>query len=172
MKKWFLLCIAGLMVFTLFSCDTINKVVSGAERVEKTAAKAGPVDFKSGEVLCSTHECDTITDCSFKAAKILTKPSAATQNQAEVLFTDGKQKWVQYVVPSHKPSEVELQVGKWVLYMPYESHHEKVDVDNYRKTTWKLGRITSTDELFKDMVEIKGDLRYVKWIRVPDEPIE
>jgi hypothetical protein len=37
---------------------------------------------------------------------------------------------------------------------------------------WKFGRVTSTDEFFKDMVEINGKPKYINWVRVPNEPID
>jgi hypothetical protein len=60
-------------------------------------------------------------------------------------------------------------VGK-VLFAPVW-HRDAKDIsdEDYRKGLWKLGRVTSVDELFKDIVEVNGEKYYWKWLRVPDK---
>ncbi|MFO7781322.1 MAG: hypothetical protein R6W94_06800 [Spirochaetia bacterium] len=159
-------------------CETMDSVADGAgtvkgvaDRAGSVSAKAGTVDFRSGEQLCSYTERDTVTANSYKAAKIITPPSEATQNQAEVLFADGDKMWTRFVLRTHKPSKAELSVGDMVLYMPHFSDDEEVTAEHYRKQRWEFGRVTSTDELFKDMVEVDGEPLRIKWLRVPDESV-
>jgi hypothetical protein len=173
--------IAALIVALLIlasGCETMDTVMDGAdtvkgvtERAGSVSATAGAVDFRSGEQLCSYTDRDTLTANNYKAAKIITPPSEATQQQAEVLFADGDQMWTRFVLRTHKPSKAELSVGDMVLYMPYYSDHEEVNEDDYRGSHWTFGRITSTDEMFKDMVEVGGEPVLIKWIRVTDEPV-
>ena len=47
-----------------------------------------------------------------------------------------------------------------------------MDEDRYRKQAWYLGRISSVDELFKDVVEVNGKKMQIQWIRIPEIPVE
>ncbi len=173
--------ITALIVVLLLlaaGCETMDSVVDGAgtvkgvaDRAGSVSAKAGTVDFRSGEQLCSYTDGDTVTGNSYRAAKIITPPSDATQNQAEVLFADGDKMWTRFVLRTHKPSKAEVSVGDMVLYMPHFSDDEEVTEENYRKQRWEFGRVTSTDELFKDMVEVDGEPQRIKWLRVSDESV-
>lgn len=161
-------------------CETMDSVVEGANAVKGATdravaaqpTRAGGVNLRSDEMLCSYTDNDPVTENSFKAAKILTPASSSTQNQAEALFADGDKMWTRHALATHKPSEAELRVGEMVLYMPHYSDDEEVSVEVYRDTRWVFGRITSTEALFKEMVEVNGEELYVKWIRVPDEGVE
>ncbi|MDY7029550.1 MAG: hypothetical protein SVR04_14770 [Spirochaetota bacterium] len=187
MNKSIILVLVVLASLALFSCSTLDDVMEGMETVEKISSKAPSggsssameagtsmkgVDFRKGEVLSSWFENKSIVDNEYMPAKVMTPASDATQGQAEVLFASGEKKWVQLTVPSHKANKNELQLGQMVLFLYDYSYHEEMTEDNYRKHRWQFGRITSTDELFKGMVEIDGRSYYVKWIRVPDEPVE
>jgi len=154
------------------SVDVLNKSAQNLKSLQSGGAAGGAVDFRQGEVLSSNSEGSSMTDPEYKVAAVLTAPSAATKNQAEVLFASGDKKWVTYTVPSHKASENELKLADYVLFMPYYSDDETVSQESYRSSGWRFGRITSLDELFKGMVEIEGEPNYVKWIRVPDVPVE
>lgn len=170
--------LACLLIF--LGCETMDSVMEGANVVKGATDRAvaaqptgaGGVDLRSDEMLCSHTDKDPVTENSFKAAKILTPPSSSTQNQAEVLFADGYKMWTRYALATHKASEAELRVGEMVLYIPHYSDDEEVSVEAYRDMSWVFGRITSTEALFKDMVEVNGSELYVKWIRVPDVAVE
>ena len=171
------LVLGALLLLT--SCESLDSVMKGADtvrsvssRTSSTAAKAEPVDLRSGEMLCAYTDRPSIEDNNYKAAKIITPASDSTNNQAEVLFANGDQVWTGFVIASHKASKSELTVGTLALYMPYYSDDEKVSAEEYRSNPWKFGRVTSTDEFFKDMVEINGKPKYIKWVRVPDEPVK
>jgi len=187
MNKTILLVLVVLVSLGLYSCSTLDDVMEGMETVEKISSKAPSggsssvmdagtsmkgVDFRKGEVLSSKTEYSNPVENRYAAAKVITPASASTQGQAEVLFANGDKKWVQITIPSHKADKNELRVGQMVLFLYYDSKKEDVSEDSYRKSEWYFGRITSTDELFKGMVEIGGDSYYVKWIRVPNEPME
>ena len=169
--------IIGLLLLAV-GCETMDSVADGAgtvkgiaDRAGSVSAKAGTVDFKSGEQLCSRTDRDNLVENEYKAAKILTPPSEATQNQAEVLFADGERTWTRFVLETHKPSKAELSVGDQVLYMSAYSDNEEVSQDSYRGVRWEFGTVTSIDDLFKDMVEVNGDTVYVKWLRVTDQTV-
>ncbi|MFQ3619381.1 MAG: hypothetical protein SNJ78_00410 [Spirochaetales bacterium] len=135
--------------------------------VVKPAPVAVGVDFRDGEVLCATGADPYSLD--FYTARVLTQASATTKNQAEVVFVrDGRKEWVNYVIPSRKATKQDLQVGK-VLFVPVWHREDKeINEEDYRKGLWRLGRVTSTDELFKDLVEVKGEKYYWQYVRVPD----
>jgi hypothetical protein len=178
MAKTAIIFLALALLVLATACETMDSVMEGADTVKgvtdragSVSAKAGAVDFKAGEQLCAYTDRDSAVDNNFRAAKILTEPSDGTQNQAEVLFTNGDRKWTRFVLRTHKPSKSELTVGTLVLYMPYYSDDEDVRVEAYRDSDWRFGTVTSTDDLFKDMVEVDGDPAYVKWLRIPDEPV-
>lgn len=130
-------------------------------------------DLKSDEILAGGEGGQNMMDVRYYVGKVMTAASAQTKNQAEVLFVnDGSKNWVEYTIPSHKASKDELQVGMIVLFPTGWSGYKEMDADNYRKNGWDLGRITSTDEMFKDLVEVAGDKYGWKIVRVPDIPIK
>ncbi len=167
--KWGAIVLLFLGFFV--SCATVSSKLPGVSLPSgvgiKPQAVIGGVDFRDGEVLCASG-----TDPNqehFYAARVLTQPSSATKNQAEVVYLrDGKKEWVNFVFPSRKATKQDLVVGK-VLFVP-AWHREDKDIsdEEYRKGLWKLGRVTSTDELFKDIVEVNGEKYYWQWLRVPD----
>lgn len=174
---------AFLSVVLLISCESMDSVMEGADRVtgaanrttsmsSKAPSAPGEVDLRSDEMLCSYTDEDSVVHNSFRAAKVLTPPTAQTQNQAEVLFADGDKMWSRHALETHKPSKQEISVGELALYMPNFSDDEEVSVERYREQRWVFGRVTSTDPLFKQMVEVDGEELYLKWLRVPDEPVE
>lgn len=179
MRKIFFIVTALALLFIFSGCETMDTVFKGAEVVgeikDKTPAKATPVtglDFKKGEVLCSYYEGKSLVDNTYYTAKILTSASAATKNQAEVIFVDsGKKAWSQFVVPSHKASEKEMELGMLVLFHVW-ANNDNMSADNYRKQYWAFGRISSTDELFKGKVEVNGKSMFVKWLRISNQPVE
>ena len=182
MKKVSLM-IMALAVLAMISCksmDTMDYVnlagqlknnsnVSGSDSVVSNAV-SGPVDFKSGEVLCS-HGDGSMTEASYYVARVLTPASPATKNQAKVVFLDGQTQWINYIIASHRATKAELAVGKWAFYSGV-SGWDKVEQDSYRKAHYGLGRVTSTDELFKNVVEVDGRKCFVNWIRIPNIAIE
>jgi hypothetical protein len=175
MKQFYAFFICVSLFLSILSCKTLEKVdvagIAGRIPTESvTTAVSGGVDFKSGEVLCARYD-RSMTDNTYNVAKILTQASPATKNQAQALFLDGKENWTSYVIPSHKASKSELQLSKYVLFHSY-AMHEEISQEDYRKANWYLGRITSTDELFKDIIEIKGHKYRVKWIRIPETVVK
>ncbi len=179
MRKGIIILTVLALLFIFNGCATMDSVLRGAEAVgsitNAAPGKATPVtgiDFKVDEVLCSSKEGKSLVDNTYYTARILTPASAATKNQAEVLFVgSGKKAWSQFVIPSHKADEKELQLGMLVLYH-VSAVSDNMDADYYRKYYWYVGRISSTDELFKGKVEVNGKSMFVKWLRVSDQPVE
>ena len=100
MKKYGLLLSVLVVLLALAACETLDSVVEGANTVGGIGSKvsgggsgggvvAGTVDFRSGEMLASPDDKGTVFDCAFGVGKVMTPASAATKNQAEVLFVDG-----------------------------------------------------------------------------------
>jgi len=170
MKAFYVFLIALAVV--LAGCSTVTGVVSKA--VGGGAAKAVQAevaDFKADELLCGNG--DTMMETSFYLAKITKSASEATKNQAEVLYVrDGSKEWVVYALKSHKAKKDELAVDAVVLFPDGWAEYESMTAEEYRKARWKLGRITSTDDLFKGIVEVSGQNFYTQLLRVPDGPIE
>jgi hypothetical protein len=50
--------------------------------------------------------------------------------------------------------------------------HDEISADAYRKDSWVLGNVTSTEELFKGNVEVSGEEYCTKYVRVPTDPIK
>jgi len=179
MRKVFLLIIALALLFILSGCATMDTVLKGAEVVgditDKAPAKGstvGGIDFKKDEVLCSYREGTNLLDNSYYVAKIMTAASAATKNQAEVIFVDsGKKACSEFVIPSHKADKNEMKLGAVVLRHEW-ANSDNIDSEPYRKRRWRFGRISSIDELFKGKVEVAGNSVFVKWLRMPDKPVE
>lgn len=175
MKKLFII-IAIFSLFANVTCSTIEGFVSDTDNLKGLASNIpattsiGGVDFKSGEVLCGWYENTSLMNNSYYAAKILTPATPSTKNQAEVLFVKGETKWTKFVLPSHKANKSELSLNKIILYHG-SGYRKDMDQNLYRKGSWRLGRITSTDELFKDIVEIKGKKYNLKWIRITNRPL-
>lgn len=122
------------------------------------------IDFKPGELL-ATMDGDR-KEATYYVCKVLTPASAATKNQAEVVFIqDGKKGWANFLTSSHKADKSELAVGKDVLFAWYFQGWESVDLDSYRKTGWSIGTVTSLDFLYKGQVEVNGNLYILDAVR-------
>jgi hypothetical protein len=159
-------------VAMLVSCSTVSDLVSG--QISGGAAKAvsaETADFKADELLCGNG--DTMMETRYMLAKITTPASAATKNQAEVLYVrDGSKEWVVYGIKSHKARKDELKIDTVVFYPGGWAEYDSIGGEDYRKATWMLGRITSTDEMFKNIVEVNGQKYYVLMLRIPDQSVE
>ena len=173
MKKLFFL-ILGFSLL-LSACETLDNLEQGVSTISTTVSKGaaaggttpqGAIDFRKGEVLCSVSGDKEKSEARYLPAVILTPPSSSTQNQAEVLYPDGKKDWTYIVLQSRKAQESDLSLGGEVLYMYYQSDDEDMTQEKYRNNQWSFGTITSADELFKGVVEIDGRPMLVKWIRV------
>lgn len=136
------------------------------------ASSAATMDFKKDEVLCLYGDDDPVNG-QYHLARVLTPASPATKNQAEVVYVeDGKKAWSARVLSSRKAEKMDFEIGSTVLYPSGWSGYEKMDQDQYRFTTWNIGRVTNNDELFKGMVEVGGQKYGVKILRVATVAIE
>ncbi|HOV63274.1 MAG TPA: hypothetical protein PLG43_05260 [Spirochaetia bacterium] len=182
MKKG--LCISSVVVLILIlgSCagmveSAVKSAIPGTgggvvAQAVTSGASSAVLEFQSGEILCSYGE-GSMMDTDYYVAKVLTQASAATKNQAEVVYVaDGKKMWVNYVVPSRKATKADFAVGNIVFYSPYFINADKIDLDEYRKSRWDLGTITSVEELYKNKVEVNGDPATIDFLRVPEIPIQ
>lgn len=161
-------------VATFFSCAEVKKIdiTSLTTAFPTTGTLIGGGGFKKGEGLCGYYEDRGLLDNTYYVAKVVTAASSQTKNQAEALFVhNGKKKWTKFVIPSHKAKKNELKLGM-IVFRHTWAGGEDISAESYRKQNWYLGRISSTDELFKGVVEVKGKKSYVKWLRVPDQRIE
>ncbi len=179
MKKY-VFAAAGAALAALFAgCSSLpvdpSALMNAGSAVSTAAQKAEGKEFKSGEVLCANGTENDAQDMSYGVAKVMTAASAATKNQAEVLFvSNGKKEWTTFVVPSHKAAKAELAVGKLVFRLRGWDNYEEKDVsaEQYRQSTWTLGTITSLDEMFKNFVEIDGEKYDWRLVRIPEISLE
>jgi len=170
MKRRAILLLCGAIVLGLVACSSLPSGVLG-DAVSKTV-ESGTLDFQSGEVLCAV-ESGTQMETSYALAKILTPASDKTNNESEVVFVkDGSKGWSRWVVPSRRAEKADFKVGSVVLFIPGWSGFETMSLEEYRGVSWKLGRVTSTDQLFKNLVEVSGQEFGVKILRVPTVPVE
>lgn len=179
MKKFLVVVATVAAIISVAGCSSLpldaSSLMNAGSAVTTVAQKAEAKDFKSGEVLCSIGTDEDPTDMHFAVAKVMTPASDATKNQAEVLWIDGgKKEWSSFVVPSHKAQKAELTIGKLVFHLNGWSEYEEknVSAENYRQSHWKLGRVTSLDEMFKNFVEIDGTKYDWRLVRIADIPLE
>jgi hypothetical protein len=180
MKKFGVFVGVLVVLLALGACETLDSVVGGANTVGAIAGKAsgggggatamGGIDIRSGEMVCSYDERDTVFDSTFRVGTVMTAATPATKNQAEVLFANGEKRWSSWVLETHKASKEELKIGEQILYHNYYSY-ESIDQDEYRQGYFRWGTITNTDELFKGIVEVNGQDMQVNWCRLPDQPL-
>lgn len=167
----FVVLVAALV---LASCSSLGNVVSGSlAGGESSVASAAPaiVDFQSGEVLCSTGT--VMMEGEYALAKVLQPASPSTKNQAEVVFIkDGSKSWVNFVVNSRKATKADFTIGATVFYLAGWQSWDDISSDHYRKEAWYLGNVTSTEDLFKNRVEVGGASYNINYLRVPTEPIK
>lgn len=172
MKKMMVLVFAAAI---FASCSTVSSLVPGGvslpsavSGVQSSGALKGAVDFRDGEVLCAAgtdpyHE-------TYYVARVLTQASAATKNQAEVVYVNnGRKEWVNFIIPSVKAGKDSFSVGKVVLVPFHRQQQKDIDADDYRKTEWGLGRVTSLDEMFKDIIEVDGHKYFWQFVRIPNK---
>ncbi len=179
MKKFLFVAAAAAVALIVAGCSSLPVdavgLMNAGSAVTAVAQQAEGKDFKSGEVLCADGTKNDPTDMFYKVSKVLTPASAATKNQAEVLFvTNGNKAWSTYVVPSHKAAKAELAVGKLVFHLRgWQGYEEKsVSAEDYRQSDWVLGTVTSLDEMFKNFVEIDGDKYDWRLVRIAEIPLE
>ncbi len=178
MKKIIFLEAAIIAAAACFSCQTLKNAdisslasnIQSSNTTSTIGSGLGSIDFKSGEVLCSWGD-DSMKDSEYYVAKVITPDSPATKNQAEVLFLDGKQKWINYVIPSHKATKAELTIGANAFHAGV-SEWEECNQDQYRKAGWWLGKVTAVDEMFKGIVEISGRKCHWERVRIPEAIIK
>jgi hypothetical protein len=133
------------------------------------AATAFGQDFKQGEVLCAAGE--SASGQTFRVAKVLKPASDQTKNQAQVLYvSDGSKDWADFVVPTHPARKGELVEGAVVLYPSGWAEYDTMTANDYRSSGWKIGHVTSLDEMFKNLVEVDGEKYLWKFLRIPDNP--
>jgi len=133
------------------------------------AAAAFGQDFKQGEVLCAAGQ--SASEQTFHVAKVLKAASGQTKNQAQVLYvSDGAKEWVDFVVPSHPARKGDLAEGAIVFYPSGWAEYDTMTVNDYRSTGWRIGHVTSLDEMFKNLVEVDGEKYFWKFLRIPDDP--
>ena len=165
-----------LTILLAVGCSTIEDLVGGmspgaVSGAMSGGAASGAIDFKADEILAAANESNLI-DNIFYVAKVLTSGSESTKNQSEVLFVgNGEKQWSIATIPSHKASKDELTLDRVVFYSDFSTYEELTE-DRYRKRAWRLGRISSVDELFKDVLEVNGTKMFVKWMRIPEASVE
>jgi hypothetical protein len=166
----FVVLVAALV---LASCSSVaDAVLGGSLAGGGSSVASAAVDFQSGEVLCSTGT--VMMEGDYALAKVLTPASPSTKNQAEVVFiNDGSKSWVNFVVNSRKATKGDFTIGATVFYLAgWQSWDDGITSDKYRKEAWYLANVTSTEELFKNRVEVGGVSYNIKYLRVPTDPIK
>ncbi len=160
----------GVLVILFSGCETIRRFTGIGPSI---STQALTIDFRPGEQLVSTRDSDSIANDSFRAARIMTAPSDATQGQAEVILANGTRRWSRHVLESRKATPADLYVGRMVLYMRWSNYsNDRMTQDTYRNSDWNFGRVTSVDQLFRGRVEVAGRDLNVNWVRVTDALVE
>jgi len=117
-------------------------------------------------------------------AKILTQASDKTKGEYEVIslvgsldVAEGAKHWTKNVIlKSHPAKKDEIKPGMVVLYMGGDPCKE--DLEELKRAKWETGVILNTDELYKDVVEIRGCggyrriyKKHLSQLRIIDDPI-
>jgi hypothetical protein len=127
-------------------------------------------DFKKGEILCAVRSDDPFGS-GYYLAKVLKPATDATKGQSQMLYIgNGAKDWAHFVIASHPARKEELLVGAPAFCLVGMGENPDIGLDEYRKSEWALGHITSTDDLFKNLVEIDGNNYSVRIIRMADDP--
>ena len=124
------------------------------------------VDLRGKEVLCAVTNEPKLSDNVFAAATVKTSASEKTGNQAQVVFYNGFTGYTSLVLPTHRAGAEELQIGDTVLFN--EMFYQPITESRYRFSRWYVGRVTSTQQAFKGIVEVNGVDVSIAWIRVQD----
>jgi hypothetical protein len=164
MKKLVLFLCAGAML-ALAGCAGVPLPDLGSavsRNVDTVAA-----DFSSDEILSAAGE-GSMMEGRYHLAKVITPASSATKNQSQVLLvSDGSKSWVDWIIPSRKAEKADFTIGAVLFYPEGWAGFPNISGAEYRANNWRLGRVTSTDDLFKNIVEIAGESYAVKMIRKP-----
>lgn len=166
-----------------FACST--KKSETASSVEKLEAKTSDY-LGAGTVLAGVMwEDGGFSELRYYPAKILTPASSKTKEEYQVKtvigdfdIAKGEERWTENVISKSHPAEKnELKEGMIVLYT------QKPKKEGLENARWNRGIVSSTDELYKDVVQIKfvyhldksdeGDRTFsvpVDQIRIIDKP--
>ena len=141
------------------------KFLSFTVMIMLLGATAFAQDFKKDEVLCRSDE------GYFFVGKVLKPASSATNDQLQVLaVADGSTSWIDMIMPSHKAKKEEIVEGAWAIYPQGYADWDSIKADDYRRVNWRVGHITSIQEMFKNFAEIDGGRYNWKLVRIPDDP--
>jgi len=168
-----------IIILTVFSCSTIKEQIKLPEAAQKIKPKEN--DYLEKDVVLARFIWEDFYEASFFPAKILTEASEKTKDEYEVVsltgspdVSEGATIWTKDVIlESHPAKEEELKVGIVILYTGDETAKNDEDLKNSR---WNRGVILNIDELYKEIVSIKGGIYrtaydiHIRNIRISDVP--
>jgi len=174
----------GLFVLAINGCGTVKKYVEVPVKVPKITPKGGDY-LEKGVVLAGVlWESDGFYSAKITPVKIITQASVASKGEYEVMLltgspdiTKGAKHWTKNVIlKSHPAKKDELKPGMVILYTGGDPCKE--DWEELKGASWGTGVIMNTDELYKDIVELKqcGGYRriykrHLSQLRISDDPV-
>lgn len=185
------LLMALVILLTIYNCSSVKEQIKGQikipieiPKVEKTVPKTG--DYLAKDVVLAgvLWEDDGFYSAKITPVKIITQASVASKDEYEVILltgspdiTEGSKHWTKNVIlKSHPAKKDELKPGMVILYTGGDPCKE--DWEELKGASWGTGVILNTDELYKDIVELKecGGYRtiykrHLSQLRFIDDPL-
>ncbi len=175
---------AALLILAITNCGADKEEVKVPESVPETEPAVADY-LGEGVVLAGAiWEDDGFYSATIFPAKIITQASVAGKGEYEVMLlsgspdvTKGSKHWTKNVIlKSHPAKKDELKSGMVILYTGGDPCKE--DWEELKVARWSTGVILNTDELHKDIVELKqcGGYRsiykrHLSQLRISDDPV-
>jgi hypothetical protein len=148
-------------------CGTVKQyvdvpVMAPEVKPAQTIKNAG--DYLGKDVVLARFMWEDFYEAQFFPARIITAASESTEGEYEVESLAGSPDvglrdriWTKDVIHgSHPGKEEELKAGMVVLYTGDED--QPLNEEELKVARWSRGVIMNTDELYKDVVELRGGL--------------
>jgi len=173
-----------VLLMTIFGCGTVKELVKITDVVPKIAPKGD--DYLGKDVVLAgvLWEDDGFYSAKIIPVKIITQASVVSKGEYQVMLltgspdtTEGSKHWTKNVIlKSHPAKKDELKLGMVILYTGGDPCKE--DWEELKGASWGTGVIVNTDELYKDIVELKqcGGYRriykrHLSQLRIIDDPV-
>ncbi len=176
--------IIGLLLLIFIGCSTIEKYVEIPEAATKGITKGNDYLGKGVVLAGVIWEDDGFYSATLFPVEIITQASDKTKGEYEVILltgspdvTEGSKHWTKNVIlKSHPAKKDELKPEMVILYTGGDPCKE--DWEELEGARWLTGVILNTDELYKDIVELKACggyrrtyKRHLSQLRISDDPL-
>jgi hypothetical protein len=176
--------IVVVLVLVVVGCSTVKEHVKMPVDVSKLTPKDGDYLGKGVVLAGVLWETDGFYSAKITPVKIITQATVASKGEYEVMLltgspdiTKGSKHWTKNVIlKSHPAKKDELKPGMVILYTGGDPCKE--NWEELKGASWGTGVILNTNELYKDIVELKqcGGYRriykrHLSQLRISDDPV-